>query len=43
MRVEQSVIDLHITPHGNLRDEGGTFADGNGAGLLKLVRQKLPA
>ncbi len=36
-------MDLHITPHGNLRDEVGTFAEGNGVGLLKLVRQKLPA
>ena len=36
--------ELHITPQGNLRDAEGTFQNGNGLGLLKLLQktEKLP-
>lgn len=40
MDLFQTQADVWITPQGALRDEAGTFASGNGAGLLELVRTR---
>ncbi|MCQ2379919.1 MAG: DEAD/DEAH box helicase [Victivallaceae bacterium] len=35
------MFDLFVSPQGNLHDDEGTFVDGNGKGLLSLVKSEL--